>query len=354
MEYDKYLETEHWKQKRQETLDWWGHKCCICAAREKLEVHHNNYDRLGNEELSDLVVLCNKCHSIYFAVTKKGKVDIRQELGSIMKELSKGKAFGISTGLSDLNLLTCGWQPGELYVLAGCPYSGKTILMLNLAMLLCKDNHKVLIMSIEMPTDKLLLRCLSLLGKLPYRVLRQKDSIPDFSWPRLIIAATKIQEFGLSLVDCGGLSIGQIIAQIRYEHKQNEVDIVFIDHLHLIPTIGFGQNNSEAYGNICVALKHLARELCIPLVLLAQLKRTKWSPVISDLYGSGAIENTADNIWLLRQVGKSNYNSIEHVELIVAKNKSLETGTIELDFAGAFMEFRDPDTGKSEESDLMG
>ena len=42
MEYDKYLETEHWKQKRQETLDWWGHKCCICAASEKLEVHHNS------------------------------------------------------------------------------------------------------------------------------------------------------------------------------------------------------------------------------------------------------------------------------------------------------------------------
>lgn len=65
MEYKEYLQTDHWLKKRQDIIDWWGGKCCICNSEEKLEVHHRNYDNLWGELLSDLVVLCHPCHELF-------------------------------------------------------------------------------------------------------------------------------------------------------------------------------------------------------------------------------------------------------------------------------------------------
>lgn len=63
--YAAYLQTEHWKAKRGEALRVAGDKCQVCASVEQLEVHHNDYSRLGGELRTDLVVLCRDCHELF-------------------------------------------------------------------------------------------------------------------------------------------------------------------------------------------------------------------------------------------------------------------------------------------------
>lgn len=60
--YKQYLKTSHWQAKRREVLEWAGHSCQLCNSKKILHVHHRNYDNLWNEQLSDLIVLCKKCH----------------------------------------------------------------------------------------------------------------------------------------------------------------------------------------------------------------------------------------------------------------------------------------------------
>ena len=63
MDYQKYLQTEHWQARRKLALDEAGHKCQVCGCKDRrLDVHHNSYDYLGDEPREDLIVLCDVCH----------------------------------------------------------------------------------------------------------------------------------------------------------------------------------------------------------------------------------------------------------------------------------------------------
>lgn len=60
--YQKYMESEEWQKKRKWVLEFWDYKCALCFSGSDLEVHHRTYLRLGQEKLTDLIVLCEKCH----------------------------------------------------------------------------------------------------------------------------------------------------------------------------------------------------------------------------------------------------------------------------------------------------
>ena len=69
-QYQDYLKTEHWKMRRLKALKRAGHRCALCASEKFLQVHHNNYERLGGELDFDLVVLCGDCHEDVHAMLK--------------------------------------------------------------------------------------------------------------------------------------------------------------------------------------------------------------------------------------------------------------------------------------------
>lgn len=60
--YEEYLKTDHWKNFRQKALQYHGNKCCKCGTLKHLQVHHLTYERRGCELLSDVIVVCEKCH----------------------------------------------------------------------------------------------------------------------------------------------------------------------------------------------------------------------------------------------------------------------------------------------------
>ena len=63
--YEEYLLTEHWKMARDSVLLFWDNRCMICNSEEKIHVHHRTYVRLGDEQMNDLVPLCEECHSLF-------------------------------------------------------------------------------------------------------------------------------------------------------------------------------------------------------------------------------------------------------------------------------------------------
>lgn len=63
IEYQEYLNGEHWKEIRLKALERAGNRCQLCSSRNNLNVHHNTYENKGHEDLKDLVVLCRECHA---------------------------------------------------------------------------------------------------------------------------------------------------------------------------------------------------------------------------------------------------------------------------------------------------
>jgi hypothetical protein len=63
--YKEYLRSQHWSERRLDFLRFWGYRCCLCNSRRDVEVHHRTYERIGREELTDCVVLCERCHELH-------------------------------------------------------------------------------------------------------------------------------------------------------------------------------------------------------------------------------------------------------------------------------------------------
>jgi hypothetical protein len=75
MDYQVYLQSDHWKETRKKALKFWGGRCAVCRSSHLVEVHHNNYHTLGHEQLSDMVCLCSLCHELYSSKMKSGQVE---------------------------------------------------------------------------------------------------------------------------------------------------------------------------------------------------------------------------------------------------------------------------------------
>lgn len=61
-EYLEYMESEQWKQLRDYVGDFWDWHCALCNSDNKVELHHRTYERFGSEKLTDVVLLCRRCH----------------------------------------------------------------------------------------------------------------------------------------------------------------------------------------------------------------------------------------------------------------------------------------------------
>ena len=70
MKYEQYILSSDWKKRREWTLIFWGHRCALCFSTKNIEVHHRTYERLGNELITDLIVLCDDCHAKHHGINR--------------------------------------------------------------------------------------------------------------------------------------------------------------------------------------------------------------------------------------------------------------------------------------------
>ncbi|MFD2786216.1 replicative DNA helicase [Hymenobacter rubripertinctus] len=216
---------------------------------------------------------------------------------------------GIPTGLTQLDGLTGGWQPGDLVILAARPAMGKTAALLHFARTAAFDHgHHAAIFSLEMPTLQLMQRMIASevpgysnsdlrRGNLPGG-LEQVAHIRE--------QAHRLRTHGhlLHLDDTPGLSIQQLRAKCARLHAQQPLSLVLVDYIQLMRGDTKG-NREQEVGSISRSLKELAKELNAPVLALSQLSRDvekrggEKRPLLSDLRESGSLEQDADCIIFL-------------------------------------------------------
>ena len=243
----------------------------------------------------------------------------------------------VFTGLKDIDDIIHGFSKGNLIVLAARPGMGKTSLALRIARNVA-ETKGVIFFSLEMTCHELSTKLVSMESGIPLKILNDGD-VPDHIWKEAFLSFKNINTVGANLMIDDSSTM--TISRIRNKVKGNEnIKLIIIDYLHLL-------NNERPTGNVLNDLsilsgnlKSLAKELDVPIICLSQLsrnceQRADHRPNLSDLRGSGSIEQDADIVIMLYREdyymtreefikGKEYTNSCE---CIIAKNRHGATGS---------------------------
>jgi replicative DNA helicase len=264
-----------------------------------------------------------------------------------------GKVTGLRTGFRDLDGITAGLQRSDLIIVAARPSVGKTAFALNIAQnVAVRSVAPVAIFSLEMSAPQLVARMVSAEGGLEANRLRIGD-MGEEDWLKLADAAGVLGASNIFIDDSPGITVADIRAKCRRLKKQEGLGLIVIDYLQLIASAGRGrreENRQQEVSEISRMLKHLARELDVPVIALSQLsrgveQRQDKRPMMSDLRESGSIEQDADIVAFLYRDDYYNQESEKKniIEIIIAKQRNGPVGTVELVFLKQFNKFVDYD-----------
>ncbi len=250
--------------------------------------------------------------------------------------------MGVQTGISDLDVMLLGMDPGTLYVVGARPGIGKTAFYTSMARWNAKRGVPSAMLSVEMPTAQVVERLLCADSGVDNQRVRA-GVIDHQEMGRMISAADRLVSMPLAIVgDMVGPKMAQIRAKARAWRRMHPLAsqaVLGIDYLGLIH--GEGDTAEERIAYVCRSCKELAQELRIPIVLLAQLNRAvearnEHRPRMSDLRGSGAIEQDADGILFLYRGAMSGDDSMakDEAEIIVEKHRHGPTGRVRCRYIG--------------------
>jgi replicative DNA helicase len=252
---------------------------------------------------------------------------------------------GLPTGYVDLDEKTAGFQNSELVIVAARPSVGKTAFALNVVRhLVVEDNKPIFFVSLEQSRIELAERLLCCQARVDSHKLR-KGHLSSEEMDRMIEAAEFLRRAKLFIDDTPALNMLRIAANARRLKLRHHIRAVFVDYLQLIEPDNRRDSRQEQVAAISRRLKHLARELKIPVVALAQVNRSSedrqdHKPRLADLRESGGIEQDADTVMLLHR--PEMYEPGQHegtVEVMIAKQRNGPTGEITLTYLKQFMRF---------------
>lgn len=258
---------------------------------------------------------------------------------------------GVPTGLTMLDRMTSGMQPGELIIIAARPSMGKTAFSLNLAQhMALRAGRTIAYFSLEMSRDAVMMRILASEARINMKDIRS-GKIGDNVWPKLINVAGQVSESKFFIDETSGISPLEVRARARRLKAQHGLDCIIIDYLQLMDLKQKVESRERAVSEISKSLKALAKELEIPIIALAQLNRgvegrSDRRPMLSDLRESGSIEQDADIIMMLYRddyYDKDDPEKQGQAEVIIGKQRNGPTGTVKLKWEAEFGRFRDAD-----------
>ncbi len=307
-----------------------------------------------------------KIYDIRRGKTTRGPVKIGDiiinEVYDKLQKLSSENAEqykGYTTGFTDLDKVITGLNRSDLVIVGARPAMGKTSFALNMARnTALMANKKVLFFSLEMTKAQLAERVLSTEARVQSTKMRTGDISGD-EWARLATATAVLSKCELYFDDTSNITVPEMKSRIR---RLRDVDAVFVDYLQLMKGTGRIDNRVQEVSEITRSLKLMAKDLNIPVVVLAQLARTtegrgkSHRPQLSDLRESGSIEQDADIVIMLY---RDEYYSAENdsdddvqeerspinkVEFIVSKNRHGPTTTVEAMWNGDYTLFSNLET----------
>jgi replicative DNA helicase len=280
-------------------------------------------------------------------------------IGSEMREIyrlveEKKGITGLSTGFVDLDQKLQGLHPGEMIVLAARPSMGKTSLAMNIAENVAMGARNlpptgVAVFSLEMTPAALARRMLCGRARVRGSDLVEGNVTND-QMIALGRAAEELAAAPIYVDNTPGMEAPALMSSARRAKLKYGIGLVVIDYLQLMNYNKFARDGRQREtAAISQMVKALATELDVPVIVLSQLSRNPEMrernavPRLSDLRDSGAIEQDADVVLLLRRPCKypSDKNaSDERLAIVdVAKQRNGATGEVQLDFDAAFTRF---------------
>lgn len=316
------------------------------------------------EEINDIGEYISRVESDTLSITRSrnvGEFKTSKEVIDVLKEklfanskIGDGMT-GVTSGFTDLDNITHGFQKGDLIILAARPSVGKTALALNFLMnAAIKQGITTAMFSVEMPAEQLMQRMLSATSGVNSDKIRSLN-LNDKDWTKIDVATNKLSKAKIYVDDTPNIKLGDLLVKARkLKSLHDDLGLIVVDYLQIVEASQQAQREGaqQAVTEISRGLKQLARELNVPVIALSQLsrdneKRDNKRPMLSDLRGSGAIEQDADIVMFIyredyfgSQIKKKedkdkkeeNNNSSGIAEVSVSKHRNGATGTIKLVF----------------------
>ena len=306
------------------------------------------------------------------------------------KEMKADGVSGLTTGFDKINNITQGFQAGDMMIVAARPSVGKTALALNFAYRAAnRTNKPVAIFSLEMPAEALVKRLIGVESSVSLTKITTGNLI-GVDRAKVANAIHKISNLPIYIDDSPNIKLMDIIAKSRkLQANEPDLGLIIVDYLGLVTTGNTtkgSDSRQEEVRKTSLALKALARELKVPIIVVSQLSRDvekrgeNKRPILSDLRDSGSIEQDADVVMLLyredyyknsrnpnnnpgnkklgnltgserfqmvkeqkeRITGEPMGGDVSYVEVDVAKNRNGQTGKAYLFFYKSFGRFDEP------------
>lgn len=312
----------------------------------------------GEEDASTLV---SEAEANLFKLSEHGAEQIPDWKDSVLhafKEVENADpnqlVTGVTTGFIGLNERLGGLNKTDMIVLAARPAMGKTSLALNIAenaaLGLHGDPVPVAVFSLEMSREQLVKRMLFCNARLPMHRAKGRGLTPD-EHAKLTSAVDRLSKAQIYIDDTPGLEAVEMRSRARRLKSRYGIKLIVIDYLQLMNYSKFAKDGRQRETMaISGAVKGMAKELDVPVIVLSQLSRAAEStgdniPKLSHLRDSGAIEQDADMVWLLYRPSYyekgDNRNSDNLAVLDVAKFRHGATGEVKLSFIREYTRFED-------------
>jgi replicative DNA helicase len=267
---------------------------------------------------------------------------------------NRGSVTGLPTGFVELDRMTSGLHAAEMIVIAARPAMGKTAFAMNIAEHVAMDIGKaVAVFSLEMSSQQLVQRILCSRAKVDLQRVRN-GFLSERDFPNLTAAASQVAAAKMFIDDTPGLTVTELRAKARRIKSQHDIQLIVIDYLQLLRSMSRrAQDNRQLeISEISAGIKALAKELNLPIIVIAQLNRQPDTrakeggrPRLSDLRESGSIEQDADLVGLLVRPeyyetdDEAKQERAGEAELIIAKQRNGPTGDVPLTFLKQYTRF---------------
>lgn len=331
-----------------------------------------SYDiaELGYNETDDINHILDSAEKRIFTIAQKGLtqgfVAVKSTLADAFDRIDKlskhkGGLRGLPTGFNSLDNMLSGFQKSDLIILAARPSLGKSALAVNFAAnIAIHQKIPVGIFSLEMSKDQIVDRLISSLTGIDLWRLRTGKQLSntdeDNDFTRINGAISILSEAPIYIDDAASPTVLQMKAMCRRLQAEKGLGLIVIDYLQLMEPLDIYASPVQQVSENSRALKALARELNIPVLVLSQLsraveQRSPQIPRLSDLRQSGTIEQDADVVMFIYREDRYREDTQKKgiAEVIIAKHRNGPVGKVDLHFDDKTVSFRDLEKGYTEE-----
>jgi replicative DNA helicase len=247
------------------------------------------------------------------------------------------------TGFGDLDYHTAGLHPGEMTIIAARPGVGKSAFAVQLSRNMSKHDNHIVIFSREMSRGQIAERLLANMSNVDGHKLRFAKELTGEDKDIIGHTTGEMMELPIVIND-EAATVQEIRSFCRGLKNRGRLDVAIVDYLQMCRTLAKTQTREREVADMSWALKTMARELDIPVVVLAQLNREsvkdKRQPGLSDLRDSGAIEQDADNVIFLHVPADTDEKAETfEIKVIIAKQRNGATGSLFLNYTRKLFKF---------------